>query len=721
MKKRELKKMKPLYPTAEMVKQAKADKAVVKKYYYSPRKEYLHDKYFRCCVEQGILKVAVFLVEDLKKDAKLPVYEIYFDKENMDFITFDTVSGKWRNAMLNALEMEKNISGKTPYITKKEGDMLHRYFSSEKGVEMAMQEFQYKVRYFQLKAKHKKETDPWDEFLKRTPDIPDTWEQDAALAMKQQYIFYKYERNGAKTGYCTVCKKEVPIVAPKHNEETTCKSCGRHVQFKSIGKFKQIITKNEYGYLIQKSGDGFVIREFSCWRKHTQTDYKHPEIHCLEVRRVFYDGNTNPIDAYYYGDYKHECTRWIKAYLTSDTSYGMYSDYKGFVKIQETDDLVDCLKYTGILEISKTDCCCDPEIFINAAKEYPVIEKFAKAGLGKLAESCLHRGTLKRFTVYDDKHELTKMLGIDKMRLTRLKSNNGSSCFLSWLQYEKRLNTQLDDRIYKWFEDVSLYPEDLKEMLSYMSVTKAMNFIKRQLDLGFASVGTVIRTYGDYINMASRLKINLKKEIFNRPKNLVTAHNEAIEMCDNVDTVKRAGQIINVYPDIDTICQSIKDKYRFENEQFSIVVPDKVEDIINEGKILRHCVGSSDIYFERIQNRETYIVFLRHTEEVDKPYYTLEIEPNGTVRQKRTTGDRQNEDIEEADKFLRIWQKAIHDRLTKEDVELAQVSKSLRKKEFVELRKSKTKIRNGVLAGKLLVDVLEEDLMEIEEELHTCA
>lgn len=721
MKKRELKKMKPLYSTAEMVRQAKADKAVVKKYYYSTQKEYLHDKYFRCCVEQGILKVAVFLVEDLKKSAKLPVYEIYFDKNNMDFITFDTISGKWRNAMLNALEMEKDVTGKTPYIEKKDDDKLRRYFSSEKSAEKAMQEFQYKVRDLQLKAKHKKETDPWDEFLNRTPDIPDTWEQDADLAMKQQYIFYRYERNGAKTGYCTVCKKEVPIVIPKHNKETTCKCCGRHVQFKSIGKFKQVVTENENAYLVQKAGDGFVIRYFTCWRKHTQEDYKHPEIHCFEGRRTFYDGNANPIDAYYYGDYKHECIRWIKTCITSNTSYGMYNDYKGHVKVQETDDLMDCLKQTGIIEMSNTGCYYDPEIFLNAVKKYPVIEKFAKAGLKKIAEECLHRGTMNRFIVYDNTKELTKMLGIDKMRLARLKSNNGSSHFLSWLQYEKRLNTQLDDGIYKWFEAASLYPKDLKEMLSYMSVTKAMNFIKRQLELGFASVGTVIRTYDDYINMALRLKFNLKKEIFNRPKNLVTAHNEVIEMCDNVDTVKRAGQIINTYPDIDTICQSIKDKYEFENEQFSIVVPEKVEDIINEGKILRHCVGSSDIYFERIQNRETYIVFLRHTKEVDKPYYTLEIEPNGTIRQKRTTGDRQNEDIEEADKFLRIWQKAIHDRLTKEDVELAQVSKSLRKKEFVELRKSKTKIRNGVLAGKLLVDVLEEDLMEIEEELHTCA
>ena len=42
-----------------------------------------------------------------------------------------------------------------------------------------------------------------------------------------------------------------------------------------------------------------------------------------------------------------------------------------------------------------------------------------------------------------------------------------------------------------------------------------------------------------------------------------------------------------------------------------------------------------------------------------QPYYTLEIEPDGTVRQKRTLFDRQHEDIEQATEFLQKWQKAV--------------------------------------------------------------
>ena len=68
---------------------------------------------------------------------------------------------------------------------------------------------------------------------------------------------------------------------------------------------------------------------------------------------------------------------------------------------------------------------------------------------------------------------------------------------------------------------------------------------------------------------------------------------------------------------------------------------------------LSHCVGKSDRYWERIEQQEAYILFLRKTAEIDKPYYTLEVEPNGTIRQKRTYFDRQNDDLKDAEQFLK--------------------------------------------------------------------
>ena len=132
-----------------------------------------------------------------------------------------------------------------------------------------------------------------------------------------------------------------------------------------------------------------------------------------------------------------------------------------------------------------------------------------------------------------------------------------------------------------------------------------------------------------------------------------------------------------------------------------------------EGRLLGHCVANIDRYWDRIERRESYVLFLRHTADVDRPYYTLEVEPNGTIRQKRTQGDNQEADIEEASAFLRKWQKTVAKRLDQEDLELAKASKMLRIQEFEELRESQVTVRTGKLAGVPLLEVLQQDLMEV--------
>lgn len=156
----------------------------------------------------------------------------------------------------------------------------------------------------------------------------------------------------------------------------------------------------------------------------------------------------------------------------------------------------------------------------------------------------------------------------------------------------------------------------------------------------------------------------------------------------------------------------IKPKYEYTGEVYSIVIPSGVRDIMREGDALSHCVGKSDRYWERIEQQEAYILFLRKTAEIDKPYYTLEVEPNGTIRQKRTYFDRQNDDLKDAEQFLKEWQKVVSERLTESDREKAEKSKVLRLQEFEQLRQDDIRIHTGDLAGQRLVDVLVSDLME---------
>ena len=162
-------------------------------------------------------------------------------------------------------------------------------------------------------------------------------------------------------------------------------------------------------------------------------------------------------------------------------------------------------------------------------------------------------------------------------------------------------------------------------------------------------------------------------------------------------------------------------KRTYADADYMVMVPSGILDIITEGRALHHCAGSSDRYWDRIERRESFVMFLRKTADPFHAYYTLEVEPDGTVRQKRTEYDRQKKDIEQATEFLQKWQRVITARLTESDKALAAESRILREKEFIQLKKDRVIIHTGHLAGKLLVDVLMADLMENTDSIQSPA
>ena len=141
----------------------------------------------------------------------------------------------------------------------------------------------------------------------------------------------------------------------------------------------------------------------------------------------------------------------------------------------------------------------------------------------------------------------------------------------------------------------------------------------------------------------------------------------------------------------------IREKFEYVADGFFIKVPEKIVDIVSEGNYLHHCAGATDRYFDRIKSHETYICFLRKVEEPDIPFYTIEVEPGGTIRQHRGMYDEEPE-LDLVKPFLREWQKEIRKRMSKKDHELAAVSKQKREENIAELKaKNNTRVLNGLM------------------------
>lgn len=279
----------------------------------------------------------------------------------------------------------------------------------------------------------------------------------------------------------------------------------------------------------------------------------------------------------------------------------------------------------------------------------------------------------------------------------------------------------IDNSVISWMTKENIQPKDIEFILDRMSERQIMNYLKQQQRDISQSSQEIISMWYDYLKMALRVKMDVNDEIVYRAKKLKLRHDELVRYIDRNDLAIRAGEIESKFPNVESVCNQIKKKYEYEDENYAMLVPNSIEDILREGEMLHHCIDRTDRYFERIHMQESYLLFLRKKDDILQSWYTIEAEPDGTIRQKRTIYDRQNNDLKKAEGFLREWQRFVQCNLSDNDKLLGDRSRKLRAEEFEELRKNNVKISNGDLAGQSLAKVLEDDLMETVEILTNTA
>lgn len=152
--------------------------------------------------------------------------------------------------------------------------------------------------------------------------------------------------------------------------------------------------------------------------------------------------------------------------------------------------------------------------------------------------------------------------------------------------------------------------------------------------------------YRDYLGLLKDLNIKLDSRNLIMPKDLAVAHDNAVGLLnelqreiDNKKMVKRIKALKKLEKTIGDYC---------------FVAPTNLNDLVTEGKQLHHCVGSST-YIERHRNGQTTIIFVRHKDLPNTPFYTMEFR-DGQIRQLR---GKHNKDADEsvqqaADKWLQV-------------------------------------------------------------------
>ena len=570
------------------------------------------------------------------------------------------------------------------------------------------------------------------DLMRKVPDGPgDLREWFFEKSAGEDYMF---REKGTQTFTCTNCGKSSEASGIKrqdggkkirHNDMVCCPACGKLIQAKT--RTDHMEQKYKSCYLLQPvDEDTSVLRILEAkvgWDNGRHYVELGGEIRIL-LYKVFSNRKLKRTYKIYYEDYLEGWTEGNRKNLRAR---------QGYLYPGEFDKILEGTIYSGASKVLEFLSAQGQELNYNRLiagagqmKEYAEkIEYLSKGRFWNLLKDTVER---TEYPVYQNTHygplnlradSIEEMFLIrDRQKINRIRDEQGGNDMVRWMQYSDETGKKISRETVRWMTANRIRPEDIRELEEYMSPQQIMNYIIRQQAEQYSGKEPkeVLEEYKDYINMCEACSKNMKDEMVYRPRELKRRHDEVVvdrqqmQILRELDTnteakEKYAEEMRQKFPQAEGILKEIKSRYEYENEEYKILVPDTLIDIVKEGRALHHCAGSSERYFDRIESRETYICFLRRKEAPGIPFYTIEVEPGGTIRQHRSYLDEEP-GIEQIREFLKEWQKVIRKRLTEEDKKLAKISKIKREANIEEL---KAKNNTRVLQG------LAEDFLEAEE------
>ena len=566
------------------------------------------------------------------------------------------------------------------------------------------------------------------------PNLPDgihewIWQQEGAT----DFVFYD---KTCEKWHCTACNKAYIEKYLKrtdgsrkirHNDAVICPRCKKVLIAKK--RTQEIEQKTHFGLLQKMDHRMSVLRHFDVQMLWNRDGRK---IRINEaVRIVMYHTSTLP---------KYSAEIFYNQYGTSgiytgsngwDYEYGYFDnksnpagrrEYAGFLYPEGIEVALNDTAYVAWGRLFAQMAAAGQKINYNRllvtqnnTKMVGLVEYLFKGRFNKLL-----RDTAEQVSYWSQQYcgrlcingeDIEEIFGIhDRQVINRIRDVDGGEQMVMWMRWSVDEGQKVSQEVMEWLSKNDITQGDVKFIKDKMSLQQIMNYINRQQAECYKSKTPrqILSQWSDYLDMLKTLGRKTDDEMMYRPRELKRRHNECVEEINRqrilAEMKKNAKQraaeakrMRDKFPGAEEILKEIKDKYEYKNDEYIIKVPQKLIEIVSEGQALHHCAGSSDRYFDRIMQRETYICFLRKASDPKTPYYTIEVEPGGTIRQHRGYLDEEP-DIKLIKPFLREWQQVIKKRLTENDRKYAAISAVKREENIAELKaKNNTRVLEGLM------------------------
>ncbi|XZN20333.1 PcfJ domain-containing protein [Clostridium perfringens] len=599
-------------------------------------------------VHDDILVLNIFKNEDIKKGILIPTKRIFQSKD--DYITQDLRENKWlTGAFYNMLGLygyyNRCYTKRYIFINDRNKNIINSYIANsgiktEEDPLTNIERLQMKIQAYRLSLKHKKITDRIDKEMECVEELPEDFEEwiDKEAFKFSQYIYYEYRPKKKLKGYCTHCKSDVEIESSKHNKEGICPNCKCRIRYKVLGKSKNVHDET-YLSLMQKTDEGVLIRYFRSKKSYFE-HFKNPTFQYWELLRVFI--NKDNIKKYEYADFKQTGkTRWcdsIGRFNIYESS--LYFNNLGFLKDTE-------YKYSAI-ELLAKEKVFNVFGYLTKYKTEKFLEYLVKLKLYNLAAD--YSSIFYDVGINPEGNNIKEILGVDKVNLKRLQELNANISTYKIIKafYEDKI--KLTNEELKIIIEKGIYWQQLLFILK--EINKTPSKLIKYIDKLHGEFDDRLGDYADYINNAVKLKYDLTKDMVIFPRNFNEAHDIAADLIIKLEQNKNYVGFMEHY-------KNLGEEYNYESEKYIIVKPQKPIDLIKEGQALNHCVGS---YIKSVANNKTTILFVREKDNIEKPFYTLEIKKDRLIqcRTKRNESYKENKEVKEfVDKYIKNIKSSI--------------------------------------------------------------
>lgn len=532
---------------------------------------------------------------------------------------------------------------------------------------------------------------------------------------------------------CDSCGAEYSILGRelKHKGRSVCKNCGREMQVYNT-QYPAYRVWRARTFLLSQPVSGAVwvrriVVHFDFTHHMAKMDVCPGDIWWTDGQSV----------KHWKKDYFFEDNQWDSRYVMCQRNYistgmiastGVYQP-KVYAAWEPTfeHDLRKVMKSGWIKKYDK-GCNFYREVkFWECCRRYPMAESLIKTGWADALASCFDGfdcGNHKNIKLCSKTYY--GVFGLTKNELALVHGNKDTFADVNKAAGWKKAGLQITASNLQMVSAISAYRDELQ----HHGLSRSLKYLRHQTRRITGKYDGVISSrvtsdWIDYLDMAKKAGMNLAVENVLYPLDLKRRHDELVNerrrlerlnsLRDMAQWIEKEASDLESQFGIEQVMQKIKKTYQYDGEKYLIRVPDGAKSILEESRFLDHCIRRGTRYFERIATRESYILFLRKKDDPNTPWYTLEVEPGGTIRQKRSYNNEQYADLEDAKLFLAEWQQVIQQRMSVAEIGFAEKSRAARMREFDELKEKGSVIRTGSHAGQLLVDELMRDLMEVEQ------